>query len=145
MRNREKWDKRFLDLAKTVSNWSKDQSTKVGAVIVDNRNIILGLGYNGFPRNINDNIQERNQRPNKYKFTIHAEENAILNSNQSNLINSTLYCTFFPCPNCMCKIINVGISRVVTIENTLYNKRWEEDFKISKEMAIEAGIELTLY
>lgn len=134
-----------MELAKLVASWSKDESTKVGAVLVDERKVVLGLGYNGFPRGINDEVEERKQRPTKYLYTIHAEENAILNSNNSNLINSTIYCTFFPCPNCMGKLINVGVKKVVSYKKGMDNERWKEKFEISTEMCRESQIITKLY
>ena len=47
------WDKRFLDLAEYISSWSKDTSSKVGAVIVHNKRIV-STGYNGFPEGYDD-------------------------------------------------------------------------------------------
>ena len=43
------WDKRFLNIAKEVSAWSKDPDAKVGAVIVSKSRRILSIGYNGLP------------------------------------------------------------------------------------------------
>ena len=80
----DKWNQRFLNLAKHVSSWSKDPSTKVGAVIADpETKIVVGMGYNGFPRFVDDTEERYNDRPTKYKFVVHAELNAILNSNKS--------------------------------------------------------------
>ena len=76
-----KWHKRFLEIAKEVSTWSKDPSSKIGAVIVDsNTKQIISQGYNGFPRGIVDNLEVLNNRELKYKYVIHAEINAIFNA-----------------------------------------------------------------
>ena len=72
----DKWDKRFLDLAKHISTWSKDPSTKVGSVIVYNRRI-LSTGYNGFPAGVYDDPKVYANREEKNKIVIHAEENAL--------------------------------------------------------------------
>ena len=76
-----KWDKRFLEMAKVVSTWSKDPSTKVGTVAVRNRTVIA-QGYNGFPRGIKDD-DRYNDREIKYKFIVHSEMNAIYNAAQN--------------------------------------------------------------
>lgn len=138
-----KWQTRFYDLALSISTWSKDKSTKVGVVIVKDRQI-LSTGYNGFPRGINDDIQERNQRPLKYDYTEHAERNAIYNAvyNGVNIRNSILYSTFFPCVDCCRAIIQTGIIEIVTQEPINVSDQWKESFKISHDMLIEAGIKI---
>ena len=100
--NYEQWDRRWLDLADHVSQWSKDQSTKVGCVIVGEANQVLSLGYNGFPRGVNDTPPERHQRPAKYKWTEHAERNALFNAARTgtNLTGAVLYVPWFPCVDC---------------------------------------------
>ena len=108
MKNTEKWDKRFLEIAHQVATWSKDPSTKVGAIIVGDKLQIVSQGYNGFPRNIEDKEERLNIRELKYKFTIHAEANAIYNAlyNGSSVQYCTLYCvSLFPCSECAKAII----------------------------------------
>ena len=73
-----KWDQRFLDLARHVAGWSKDPSTKVGAVVADDRHQVLSMGYNGFPAGMRDNVDLYEDRPTKYSRIIHAEMNALL-------------------------------------------------------------------
>ncbi|MBT3703387.1 MAG: CMP deaminase, partial [Alphaproteobacteria bacterium] len=80
MTNSIKWDQRFLKLADEVATWSKDRSTQVGAVIVMKDRAPGPYGYNGFPRQIDDEAEERHNRPAKYKWTEHAERNAIYNA-----------------------------------------------------------------
>ena len=75
----DNWDKRFLDLAEHVAGWSKDPSTQVGCVIVNDKRVVVGLGYNGFPRGVEDTPERLNDRPTKYLMVQHAEVNAILN------------------------------------------------------------------
>jgi len=77
---RPTWNRYFLDLAALAATRSKDHSTKVGAVIVDTMRNVIATGYNGFPAGINDDLEERHQRPMKYFYTVHAEENAILSA-----------------------------------------------------------------
>jgi dCMP deaminase len=135
------WDKRFLELAELVSSWSKDPSTKVGAVIVDDKNIIVSVGFNGFPKGINDNERLHN-RDSKYQIIIHAENNALMFAKRP-LDNCTLYTyPFMPCPRCAGMIIQSGIKRVVSYKNTIDRHRWELDFAISRELFDEAKIQL---
>ena len=113
----EKWDRRFLELARVVSTWSKDPSTKCGAVLVNYKNIVVGLGYNGYPRKMRDTLyQWPEDREKRLDRTIHAEVNAILNSN-STTVATTLYCyPYTPCSRCAIHIIQAGIARVVGVE-----------------------------
>lgn len=137
--NYDKWDLRFLDLAKLVSSWSKDPSTKVGAVIVDEQNIIVSVGFNGFPRGIEDN-DRLNHRDTKYAVIVHAENNALMFAKRP-LDNCTLYTyPFMPCPKCAGMIIQSGIKRIVSYKNTICRHRWENDFIISRELFKEAGL-----
>lgn len=138
----DKWDSRFLDLAEFVSNWSKDPSTKVGAVITDHSNRIVSIGYNGFAKGISDDNRLDN-RETKYKMIVHGEMNAILFANKS-LEFCTLYTyPFIPCPRCSSMIIQTGIQRVVSYNNI--PERWKEEFELSKYLFKETNIELTLY
>src|ERR1700722_2700699 len=85
-----KWDIRFLELAKHISNWSKDPSTKVGAVLVNDLKQVVGMGYNGFARGVQDTDERLNDRETKYKLVVHAEVNAIIQAGHA-ARNSTLY------------------------------------------------------
>tara|TARA_B100000902_G_C27321949_1_gene925323 strand:- start:7479 stop:7910 length:432 start_codon:yes stop_codon:yes gene_type:complete len=140
--NSTNWDNRFLDMAKLVSTWSKDPSTKVGAVIVDPSNRLVSVGYNGFPKDITDN-ERLLDRDKKYDIIVHAEVNAILFSNRT-LKGCTMYTwPFQPCPRCAGLIIQSGIIRVVSIKNT--NPRWVADFTTAKQLLLEASVRLDIY
>jgi dCMP deaminase len=107
-----KWDLRFLQLAAHVAGWSKDPSTKVGAVIADGKHVV-SLGYNGFPATTEDRDEWLSDRPTKYEMVVHAEMNAILNARQS-VRGLTLYVSpLSPCSECVKLIAASGISRVV--------------------------------
>lgn len=137
-----KWDYRFLDLAEFISSWSKDPSTKVGAVVTDQNNRIISIGYNGFPQDIKDD-ERLLDRDTKYKIIVHGEMNAILFANRS-LNNCTLYTyPFMPCPRCASMIIQTGIKRVVSYNSM--PERWKDEFKISTSLFSESGVELKLY
>jgi len=141
------WNKRFLGLAKHIASWSKDESTKVGAVIIGPDKRILSVGYNGPPRGIDDSNKEYHERPLKYAVFEHSERNAIYNAaaNGIQLKESKLYTTLFPCADCSRGIIQCGITSVVTYNPDLSDIRWGESFKISKHLLEEANIVLELY
>ena len=138
------WDKKFMGLAQYISDWSKDRSTKVGCVIVGPQKDVRALGYNGFPRGIDDDMGERHERPAKYLWTEHAERNAIYNAASTGvpLSNCTVYVPWFPCMDCARAIIQSGISTLVAHESDWTDSKW--NFGIVKGMLEEAGIELIL-
>jgi len=137
-----KWDHRFLELAKLVATWSKDPSTQVGAVIADDRRIILGLGYNGFPRGVVDHPSRYTDREIKYEMVQHAETNAIANASAP-VLGATCYVTAMPCARCMGHMIQHGIARVVALRPTdSLRQRFEKSFSIAEGMADEAGVEI---
>ena len=132
-----KWDRRMLDMAKLVASWSKDESTQVGAVLTDKKNRIIGLGYNGFPRNVTDVPMVREE---KLRRTIHAELNAVLNANGS-VEGATAYVTHHPCAKCAALLVQVGVVRVVCPpQDAAFAARWAEDMASAKAMFNEAGI-----
>lgn len=134
-----KWDRRFLQLAEMVSTWSKDPSTKVGAVITNNKRVI-SLGFNGFASGLDDS--KINDRDYKIQNVLHAEDNCILFA-QKDLSQHTIYTwPFQPCARCSNKIIQVGIKRVVSI--TGGPERWQESFAQAKQNFEDAEVELYL-
>ena len=138
--NGKKWDKRFLELAKLVGSWSKDPSTQVGAVIVDDKRRIISVGYNGFPRGVEDSEKRLVDREQKYAIIVHAEMNALAFARGS-VEGCTLYTwPFQPCSRCAGFIIQSGIKRVVTIEHS--SERWNTNFNLSKELFSESGVKL---
>ena len=135
------WDKRFLSLAETVASWSKDPSTKVGAVIVRPDKTIASLGYNGFPRGVKDTPVLYEDRVKKYARVVHAEANAIVAA-QEPLRGFTIYTYPLPiCNECMKLVIQAGITRCVcyalTPDEVL---RWAESLRVAAEMADQAGV-----
>jgi len=137
-----KWDHRYLRLAKEVSTWSKDPSSQIGAVAIGSKGQVLAQGYNGFPRGIQDTTERLTEREMKYKYIVHAEQNLIYNAtfNGVNLDGSTLYVTGLPvCSECAKGVIQVGIKRVVMPIQQI--SRWKESWKLSAEMFDEAGVE----
>lgn len=143
-----KWDNRFMELAKMISAWSKDPSSKIGAVAVNDERRILATGYNGFPKGIEDSQERLNDREQKYPLIVHAETNALMNALYAgvSLKNATMYVHGLPvCPDCTKLIIQAGIRRIVInkfVMNTPENwvELWEQK---SGPMFKEAGVMVT--
>jgi deoxycytidylate deaminase len=120
MRQPNEWSNVFLDMAFAIAKRSKDPSTQCGAVLVDCNNVILSCGFNGPPPNIDDTLVPWNERPDKYNFIIHAEENALLFALENHghkVERSTLYVTHVPCSQCVLRLIRSKVARVF-IPNT---------------------------
>lgn len=138
------WDEYFMGVAILASKRSKDPNTQVGACIVDNNNIIISTGYNGFPYGCSDDDYswEREGEDTKYKYVVHAELNAILNARGKDLKGTRLYVDLFPCNECAKAIIQSGISEVIYN----YDKYGElPETKASRRMLLSAGVKLTQF
>lgn len=136
------WDFRFLDLAKLVSSWSKDPSTKTGAVIVAPDRRVLSVGFNGFPRGVLDHEARYANREEKYKIIVHCERNAMLFCRES-LAGSTLYTyPFLSCGSCAGMMIQAGITRHVAPKSD--NPRWAEHIQPTVQILAESGVMLDL-
>ena len=138
----DKWDFRFIELARHIALWSKDPSTKVGCVVVGEDREIRSTGFNGFPRGIDDNAERLLDREKKYPLICHAEENAIMHAARIgvSLNNSTAYVTWPPCSRCARSLIQAGVTEVVYSDAGEIPERWKEDFKTSTDMMKEAGL-----
>lgn len=137
------WDECFMAMAMLIAQRSKDPSTQVGACIVNQNHIVMGLGYNGLPRGLNDDDypwskKDGNFSETKYPYVVHAELNAILNS-QQRLAECTMYVTLFPCNECSKAIIQSGITRLVYFSDKHAHK---ESTIASKKMLQDAGVEV---
>lgn len=147
----EKWDRRFVELARFVARWSKDPSTQTGCVIVDDSKRVLSVGYNGFPAGVSDDPERYENRLKKYPMIAHADLNAIYTAARVGLrlTGATMYLTGPPCSECMKGIIQVGIHRVTWPSNNPFESdaataaRWAESLKLTFDMAKEAGVMLT--
>lgn len=144
------WDDTFMLMADLISERSKDPSTRTGAVVVDADNIILGLGYNGFPRGTADDAftwdreggyEKEEFLKTKYPYVVHAEVNAIFNANMS-VKGARLYCHLFPCNECAKAIIQNGIKEVIYQEDK-YND--VDIFIASRRLFEAAGVKLREY
>lgn len=119
--NRLTWDEYFMNVAILTSKRSKDENTKVGACLVDSSNRIIGCGYNGFIKGVDNSVfpstRDGEWINTKYPFVVHAELNAILNTTVFDLSNSKLFCTLFPCNECAKVSIQKGISEVIYLSD----------------------------
>lgn len=135
-----------MAMADLVATWSKDRSTQVGCVIVDAyERRILSVGYNGFPRGVDDDVEDRHERPAKYAWTEHAERNAIFNAASLGvrLSESTIYMPWFPCVDCARAIIQAGILTVVAIRPAAGDRPdWAGSFAVAEEMLSEACVDI---
>jgi len=133
------WAEYFMDMASHVSSRSKDPATKVGCVIVTEDRAILSTGYNGIPRRVKD-LAGRMERPAKYLWTAHAEENAIASAARvgAKLSGAIAYVTHPPCARCARGLIQAGIVQVVVGPGK--TNMPEEEFEVARQMFAEADV-----
>lgn len=141
MSNVQKWDKRFLELAKLVASWSKDPSTQTGAVIISPDRTILSVGYNGFPKLLDDNPEFYANREVKYSRIVHCEMNAVLNAGHR-LDGSTLYTwPLASCDRCAVHMMQAGIKTFVFPKlPPELEERWAAPVAKTKAYLDEAGL-----
>jgi dCMP deaminase len=141
-----KWNERYMAMAKEVAQWSKDPNTKVGAVAVGTKGQILSQGFNGFPRGILDLPERLNEREVKYQFVVHAEMNVIYNATYSgvSLDGAKLYVYGLPvCNECAKGIIQVGIKEVYVAQECIdLRPHWLESYQKTLDMFNEVGIKV---
>ena len=133
------WRKYLYGFAVWAAKKSKDPSTQVGAAAVGPDNELLETGYNGLARGVEDK-PERMQRPQKYLWTAHAEENLVTTAARKRLKGSTVYVTHLCCARCARMLINSGVSRIVCGDGK--TNMPQEEFDIAVEMLLEAGVDL---
>lgn len=138
------WDLRFLRLAEHIGTWSKDRSTRVGCVIVGAYKEVRAIGYNGFPRGADDDLDDRHVRPAKYKWTEHAERNAIYNAARAGISidGCTMYLPWFPCMDCARAIVQSGIATLVAYRPDMSHPTWGEDFRLAIALFEETGVKV---
>lgn len=142
------WDQRYYALAQHVAQWSKDPSTKVGAVLVGQDPRDLAVGYNGFPRKIRDLPERLTERSVKYALTQHAERNTLDNARFITK-EGGLYVTSLPCPECAKSIVSRELARVVCSPPPEYDSEtgkggWAKEIQWTFFLFREAGIELVI-
>lgn len=148
----EKWDRRFLELAKHVSTWSKDPSTQVGAILVNESDQVVGMGYNGFARGVEDSDERLNDRETKYAFVVHAEVNAIIQAGHA-ARQTTLY--VYPsfdlppiCNECAKVALQAGVMGIVGYNPDQSDprvQRWAGSISQAREMWEERGLFVRSY
>ncbi|KAH8259205.1 hypothetical protein KR026_000724, partial [Drosophila bipectinata] len=141
------WDDYFMATSLLSAQRSKDPVTQVGACIVDSQNRIVAIGYNGFPRNCSDDefpwtkakkdLKDYNSLEDKKMYVVHAEANAILNSNGARLTGTRLYTTLFPCNECAKLIIQSGISDILYLSDKYAEK---PTYRASRRMLDAVGV-----
>ncbi len=141
------WDEYFMTMAYFIAMKSKDQSTHVGAVIVGPDNEIRSTGYNNLPRGLNDDLPEKQERPEKYYWFEHAERNAIYNMARMGTSSKDcrLYTQGLPCTDCARAVIQCGIVEVIIHNDWMSGGIWDEHTKRSAEMLKEAGVSVRTY
>jgi dCMP deaminase len=136
-----RWHQRFLRVAREVASWSKDPSTQVGCVLVKEKKV-LSTGYNGFPKNISDDLNRLIDREQKYEITVHAEVNAVTSAALHGVSTegATAYVTFNPCSRCAAVLINAGITTVFSDAAAPIPDRWLKNFITASKLLAEAGV-----
>lgn len=137
---RPSWNHYFLGLAKVVSQRSHDIHTQHGCIITDQQNRILGVGYNGFPRGMNDNLLPIT-RPEKYHWMIHAERNALANCT-IRPDHGIAYVTGQSCNDCIMSLWQEGVNKVV-MSNSHGTVLFDQEAKRRFDTFVEqTGIEI---
>lgn len=143
------WDEYFMNLAYLVAMKSKDESTHIGAVVVGPDNEVRSLGYNSFPRGINDDVIERQERPEKYYWFEHAERNSIYNATLlgTSLKGCRMYTNGIPCMDCARAIVQAGIKEVIVDEYWDDNNYdiWIENANRTKVLFNESGVKIRFW
>jgi dCMP deaminase len=150
--NQEREDRKHLELARALSRNSPDPSSKLGAVVTDDKGRVIGQGWNDFPKGIVQSEARWKNRDLKLKFVVHAEVNAILDADRATK-GGTLY--VYPgwgspcmCTGCAKVAIQSGIKRVVGMirtEDAERLARWKDELEVADLMCKEAGLEITIY
>ena len=130
------WDECFMRMAYLIAERSKDPVTQAGSVIVNDRNVVIGMGYNGWPRGIaNDALpwdRTGETEETKYPYVVHAEENAVYNTNLQPT-GCRIYCTLYPCGECAKTLIQTGVTEVIYDSDKHHdNKLWVAARKLFK-------------
>lgn len=143
------WVSYYRQLANTVKLKSKDKYTQIGAVIVGKDGEIVSTGYNSFPRGLDDGLNYRQERPEKYYWFEHAERNAIYNAARIGVSTkgTTMYLSCgLPCADCARGIINSGIKRIFCERvDVTKGEQWIESQERSWDMFMETGVMVCFY
>ena len=139
------WDESFMQIAKLISQRSKDPSTQAGAVIVDEKGVVVALGYNGFPRGTSDDELPWDRQGDfietKYAYVVHAEENAVYNANKP-VQGCKIFTTLFPCNECVKTLIQTGITEIIYEDDKYHD---EPAWQAARKMLDMAKIKYRQY
>jgi dCMP deaminase len=139
------WDETFVQLCNIIALRSKDPNTQNGSCIVNDKNVILGMGYNGFPFGCSDDVLPWNREgefcDTKYAYVVHAEANAVFNAN-GDVAGARLYCSLFPCNECAKILIQKGIKEVVYTSDKYHDA---DIWKVSRKLLDLAGVTYRKY
>lgn len=137
------WEQYFREMAQLVASKSKDPNTKVGCVIVTDDKVVAATGYNGLPRDVLD-LPERMERPAKYLWTSHAEENAVAQAARvgAKLKGGVAFVTHMPCSRCARMLIQAGVCAVYVDRGSTSMPK--EEFEVAKQMFTEADVQLSV-
>ena len=136
-----KWDERFLSIAKLAATWSKDPNAQVGAVIVDTQGQVASVGFNGFPKLVDDSIERYHDQEQKLEMIVHAEVNAVLGAG-TRAREGTAYVFGRPvCSRCAGTLVQAGIQRVVAGQPSPNGEgRWDVSGRLAVQMMGEAKV-----
>jgi dCMP deaminase len=131
-----------IEMAHHVATLSKDPSTKVGAVLFDEKRRIVSAGYNGFARGVADTDKRLSNRDVKYRLVLHAEKNAILFATGPTH-GCTMVVTHPCCAQCAALIIQAGVAHVMWPQPAAeFEERWRQDLVLTREQFTEAGVSI---
>ncbi len=145
----EDWDQFYMGMAFYVAMKSEDDSTHIGAVIVNQFNRAVSFGYNGLPTGVLS-TEDKNTRPDKYFYFEHAERNSIYNAEKIDP-GCRIYVNQFPCPDCVRGLIQKRVEEVIyhvgfnEAGDVKGGKEWVEEQKASRNMLIEVNVKITPY
>lgn len=136
---------KFKETGIEIAKLSKDRRVKISALAFDDDYNLLGNGYNGFPRGVDDSKEERHLKPTKYLYSAHAEENLIAQSAKTgrSLNGSTVMVVGrHPCASCTRMLIQSGVKRIVCPKPDIHNVNWKESNLAAYAMLMESGIDV---
>lgn len=141
MSSQSEWDAYFMKIAEVVATKSKDPSSKMGCVIVDENKRVVSLGYNGMLQGANEDKMTLSERPMKYYFAIHSEMNALIFAKRD-LAGCTLYNKVATCENCLKYCLQAGITRFVYEELRVHSHSTDRAHSMTNVETDEAIIRL---
>jgi len=153
MRQAVPWDELFFNLVREYKNKSKDPSSQFAAIAVDEDNVPVAFGFNGFPKKVKDTPERYNDRALKYKFVVHAEGNlvALASKNGKSINGCRLYIDTYPCSACCGLLLQAGIKEIILngdsekFKDASFAERWREDIEVTKIMCEESGVGIRIY